>query len=146
MANKQIFKIHDHQMENLVDTLNKASDDYYNDVETMSNKEYDELFDKLKQMEQDKGYVMPNSPTVNVGAPVKGELPKFKHPYPALSLDKTKDVNEIKHKFKAGIAKLSTKSSALSDTVVAMYKEDGSTVQAYYKQGYLDKLVTPSVP
>lgn len=125
-------------MNSLVEKLNKASEAYYNGTEIMSNKEYDDLVDQLQKLEKQLGVVLPNSPTKNVGAPVTGDLPKFKHTHPALSLDKTKDINEFVDKFRKGVED----SHSENDKIVLMYKEDGSTVQAYYKDGKLDKLVT----
>ncbi len=39
---------------------------------------------------------MASSPTVNVGYEVLSELPKERHENPMLSLDKTKDVEQLK--------------------------------------------------
>lgn len=140
MANKQIFSINlDNKMKSLVDELNKASEAYYNGQdEIMSNKEFDAKFDELKEMEAKAGTYLETSPTHNVGAEVVDSLPKFKHSYPALSLDKTKDIDQFVNEFRKGIRN----SGYLNTLVVLMYKEDGSTVQAYYKHGVLDKLVT----
>lgn len=79
------------QMEILIDVLIKASKDYYNGNETMSDKEYDTLYDKLERMERDSNIVLPNSPTVNVGYESGTPLVKVMHEYPSLSLNKTKD-------------------------------------------------------
>lgn len=140
MTNKQLFNIRDTRlkMEALVDELNKATDAYYNDREIMSNKEFDEKKDELAKLEEEAGFYNASSPTHKVGADPVDSLPKFKHPYPALSLDKTKDINEFVSKFEKGIAD----SGDSNDFIVLMYKEDGSTVQAYYAHGKLDKLVT----
>ncbi len=128
-------------MEELVYMLNDASAVYYAGTgEKMSNKEWDEAFDRLKELEAKEGRVLPDSPTQNVGYQVVDELPKFKHTYPALSLDKTKDVDVFCNKFKEG--QNSCDQSYKVRGVTVMYKEDGSTVQAYYTAGRLDKLVT----
>lgn len=127
-------------MEELVKLLNEASDAYYNDKEIMSDNEFDALFDRLKTLEREEGRVLPNSPTRNVGAPVVDTLPKFKHPYPAKSLDKTKDIHEIQKKFINEIRSAGLLSN--NPQVVVMYKEDGSTGQAYYNNGRLSALVT----
>ena len=77
--------------------LNKAGKAYYQDAEEiMSNYEYDRLYDELKGLEEDLGIVLSDSPTVNVGYEVLSELPKERHERPMLSLDKTKDVEELK--------------------------------------------------
>lgn len=126
------------RMQDLIDKLNKASEDYYNGTESMSNKEFDEGVEELQKMEKEEGVVLPNSPTVNVGYPVSGDLPRFKHTYPALSLDKTKNKDTIISSFKQGIID----SGSDNDNVVCMFKEDGCTLQVYYKDGKLERLTT----
>ena len=84
------------RIKELVEQLNAASDAYYNTGNTiMEDKEFDTLFDELKMLEGDTGFIMSVSPTQNVGYEVKSELKKVKHNHPMLSLDKTKDVNDI---------------------------------------------------
>ena len=77
------------RIEELVRILNEASKAYYQqDMEIMSNQEYDALYDELAALEKETGIVMANSPTVNVGYEVVSSLPKEPHPSPMLSLDK----------------------------------------------------------
>ena len=85
-------------MKELVELLNKASKAYYQDAEEiMSNYEYDKLYDELQELERELGITLSNSPTVRVGYEVVSELPKERHESPMLSLDKTKDVEELKN-------------------------------------------------
>ena len=85
------------RMKELVELLNKASKAYYQDAEEiMSNYEYDKLYDELQELERELGITLSNSPTVRVGYEVVSELPKERHESPMLSLDKTKDVEELK--------------------------------------------------
>ena len=49
----------------------------------------------MSELEQETGFVMVISPTQTVGYEVKSELTKVKHNHPMLSLDKTKDVDDI---------------------------------------------------
>jgi len=80
----------------LIEKLNKARDEYYNNANpSISDKEYDKLFDKLVELEKETGIYMSNSPTQTVGYEVKSKLEKIKHSHPMLSLDKTKDVNDL---------------------------------------------------
>lgn len=125
-------------MEELVAKLNEASSEYYNGHSIMSDFDFDAAMKELESLEKSEGRFLPNSPLHNVGATAVDSLPKFTHTYPALSLDKTKDVNELISKFQKGVAD----SGCSNDKVVVMYKEDGSTIQAYYNRGKLDKLVT----
>ena len=86
------------RMKELVELLNKASKAYYQDAEEiMSNYEYDKLYDELQELERELGITLSNSPTVRVGYEVVSELPKEQHESPMLSLDKTKEVEELKN-------------------------------------------------
>lgn len=118
------------RMKELVDLLNKASRAYYQEAqEIMSNYEYDRLYDELKDLEDELGITLSNSPTVNVGYEVVSELPKERHESPMLSLDKTKEVEELKN--------------FVGDQKVLMsWKMDGLTVVLTYRDGKLYKAVT----
>ena len=118
------------RMLELVELLNKASRSYYQDAqEIMSNYEYDRLYDELKELEDELGITLSNSPTVNVGYEVVSELPKERHESPMLSLDKTKEVEELKN--------------FVGDQKVLMsWKMDGLTVVLTYRDGKLYKAVT----
>ena len=76
-------------MKELVNRLNEARKAYYEGESIMSDKEYDNLYDKLVKMELTTGVVLPNSPTEEVGYTVVSNLEKVKHEQKALSLDKT---------------------------------------------------------
>ena len=118
------------RMKELVSLLNKASRAYYQEAqEIMSNYEYDRLYDELKELEDELGITLSNSPTVNVGYEVVSELPKERHESPMLSLDKTKEVEELKN--------------FVGDQKVLMsWKTDGLTVVLTYRDGKLYKAVT----
>ena len=118
------------RMRELVDILNEASKAYYaEDHEIMSNFEYDKLYDELVALENETGITLSDSPTVHVGYEVVSELPKEKHPAPMLSLDKTKDVDQLADW-------LNDKTGLLS------WKMDGLTVVLTYDNGELVKAVT----
>ena len=117
-------------MEKLVKRLNAAAKAYYSGHESsMSDKEYDALYDQLKKMEQESGVVLPDSPTLRVGYEVVSSLKKMEHERPALSLDKTKDVRELQEwlGYRAGILS---------------WKLDGLTAVATWDDGHLTSLVT----
>ena len=80
-------------MRELVELLNRARRSYEQEnIEIMSNYEYDMLYDELLELEEKLGTRMANSPTANVGYEVLSELPKERHERPMLSLYKTKEV------------------------------------------------------
>ncbi|MBE5933134.1 MAG: NAD-dependent DNA ligase LigA [Lachnospiraceae bacterium] len=118
------------RIKELVRLLNEASKAYYQqDTEIMSNFQYDALYDELVSLEEETGLVLSNSPTVKVGYEVISELPKEAHPSPMLSLDKTKEIDDLK-------AWLKDKKGVLS------WKMDGLTVVLTYVEGELVKAVT----
>ena len=118
------------RIKELVEILNKASKAYYSDnVEIMSNFEYDKLYDELLALEAETGTVLANSPTQQVGYEVVSELPKEKHPARMLSLDKTKEVDAL-------VSWLGDHKGLLS------WKMDGLTVVLTYEDGALIKAVT----
>lgn len=118
------------RMKELIDILNRASAVYYQGKdEIMSNFEYDKLYDELVSLEKESGLVLAGSPTQKVGYEILSELPKQTHPSPMLSLDKTKQVNELE-------SWLEDKEGLLS------WKMDGLTVVLTYENGQLLNAVT----
>ena len=58
-----------------VEELNKASEAYYNTEQPiMSDVEFDNKLEELRQWEEETGIVLANSPTHNVGYSVADEL------------------------------------------------------------------------
>jgi DNA ligase (NAD+) len=83
------------RMKELVNTLNNASDAYYNQSPIMSDYEWDKLYDELSTLEYTTEIVLADSPTHNVGYSVADELKEVTHNHQMLSLDKTKSVDEL---------------------------------------------------
>lgn len=109
----------------LVEELNKYCEAYYSRNESLvSDYEYDEKFDRLLMLEGESGIVLSNSPTNRVGTEVVSALKKVQHNHPMLSLDKTKNPNDI--------IKFIGKNKAL-----AMLKLDGLTISLRYNKGVL---------
>ena len=118
------------RMKELIDILNKAASVYYQGKdEIMSNFEYDRMYDELSALEKESGLVLAGSPTQKVGYEVLSELPKQTHPSPMLSIDKTKQVDELS-------SWLGGKEGLLS------WKMDGLTVVLTYENGELLNAVT----
>lgn len=118
------------RMEELIEVLNRASKAYYDDAsEIITNYEYDAMYDELLELEKKTDTVFDNSPTINVGYTVKSELPKVTHEKKLLSLDKTKDRDELR-------AWLGDNKAVLS------WKLDGLTVSLTYEGGRLVSAVT----
>ena len=113
------------EIKTLVQTLNEQRDAYYNrNSSTMTDQEYDRLFDSLAELEKKSGIIFSNSPTQNVGYYPVSELAKVKHPKALLSLEKTKQIREL--------ADFMENQDAL-----LMLKLDGLTVKLVYEEGRL---------
>ena len=117
-------------MENLIHILNEASKAYYNGESTMTDIEYDKLFDELKSLEERTGLIYSNSPTQKVGATILDHLTKKTIDIqPMLSLDKVHSAEEVVE-------------FAKKKTMVAMLKCDGLSVRIIYKNGKLESANT----
>ena len=118
------------RMKELITQLNEAARVYYaKDGEIMSNLEYDRLYDELLELEKRTGITLTGSPTTRVGYEAVDELPKESHEAPMLSLDKTKNREELTEWLKG-------KEGILS------WKLDGLTIVLTYEEGKLQKAVT----
>lgn len=114
----------------LAEKLNEASRAYYADgIEIITNYEYDEMYDELLALEDETGYIRDDSPSINVGYETAAGLPKITHEIRMLSLNKTKDRDELK-------AWLGDQKGLLS------WKLDGLTVGLTYENGRLVQGVT----
>lgn len=73
----------------LTGRLNRCRYEYYNlNAPSLTDAEYDALFDELSTLEKETGFSMTNSPTQTVGCyPAVSALVKTAHPIPLLSLD-----------------------------------------------------------
>lgn len=110
------------KMKELINTLNKASELYYNGKDSfLTDKEYDIKLEELKKLEQEQKIIYSNSPTINVGAPILSELNKVQiKNKPMLSLDKIHSAQEIIN-FSDGY------------DLIASIKCDGLSVRLMYK-------------
>ena len=114
----------------LNDRLNRYRDEYYNrNAPSVSDEVYDRLFDELKELEQETGIQMANSPTQTVGYPAVSRLEKTRHEIPLLSLDKTKSSMDLLN-FMG------------EQQVMLMLKLDGLTVKLTYENGELLETAT----
>lgn len=121
------------EMKELVARLNEYAYQYYVlDQPTISDAEYDILFDRLLEMEQQQGIVLENSPTIRVGGKVLEGFAKHTHIAPLYSLNKAKTVEELR----AWEQRLH-KVSAQKQLYTLEYKFDGLTINLTYEQGKL---------
>lgn len=109
----------------LVAKLNQYRHEYYNKAKpSVSDAVYDHLFDELKKLEKKPGIVLSNSPTQTIGYTPVSTLEKVRHPIPLLSLDKTKQAEELLQ-------------MAVKAPTLLMLKLDGLTIKLVYENGQL---------
>ena len=113
----------------LIDTLNKATKAYDEGYPIISDKEWDNLYFSLIEEEKKTGIIYSDSPTQKVDYRVVNKLNKVEHNHLMLSLDKTKDINDIK-------------SFIGNHKAILMAKADGLTCSIWYKHGVLFRAET----
>lgn len=114
----------DKYMKALVELLNEYTDAYNKGEPKVSDAEWDTLYFELICCEKELGYALENSPTQIIHYNTVDALTDVKHNHKMLSLEKTKDVEEIA-KFSKG------------NELLAMAKMDGLTCSLRYINGRL---------
>lgn len=113
------------EMKMMIAELNYHTKLYDEGHPIWSDKEWDEHYFRLVDLEKKFGIIMPYSPTQKIDYEVVNELKKVKHNHPMLSLDKTKDMQQFINYFTAG------------KDVIGMLKFDGLTCSLRYLDGKL---------
>jgi DNA ligase (NAD+) len=104
----------------------------------ISDGEYDGLYQHLKALEEAHPHlVTPDSPTQRVGAEPREDLPTVAHAAPMLSLDSTKEEEELR-RFDDRVRK------SVGDGVEYLVepKLDGASLELVYEEGLLVRAVT----
>ena len=117
-------------MRKMVDLLNKYAHEYYVlDNPTVSDKEYDALYDQLVKMENETGEILFDSPTKRVGGAPIDSFKKHKHVERLYSLDKAT-------KFEQLISFDNKIKKEIQDPIYTVeYKFDGLTICLTYDEG-----------
>ena len=112
----------------LVDTLNEYTKLYDEGHPAISDKEWDDLYFELVNLERDwPQWIREDSPTQDIYYRVVSGLNKVKHNHLMLSLDKTKSISQVE----SFVAKYPAAGC------IAMLKMDGLTCSLKYENGYL---------
>ena len=118
------------RMRELVDILNRYAKEYYDlDSPTVSDKEYDKLYDELVRLEKESGIILFDSPTKRVGGSPISAFTKHKHVNKLYSLDKATTFDEL-IAFDNRIKKIVD-----NPVYTVEYKFDGLTICLTYDQG-----------
>lgn len=111
-------------MRDLIARLNYLTKKYDEGQPEVSDKEWDDLYFQLLDMENQAGIYYEDSPTRRVNYQVVNELTKVEHNHKMLSLDKTKSLDDVI-------------SFANKHPMIAMTKVDGLTCSLRYIDGRL---------
>lgn len=117
------------QLVSLIEYLNARTAEYDAGHPTISDQEWDNKYFELICLERELGYTLAHSPTIQISYEVVNQLEKVEHPYKLLSLEKTKDIDEVAQF-------LGTKE------FLAMSKLDGLTCGLRYINGRLVSAAT----
>ncbi|WP_047241367.1 NAD-dependent DNA ligase LigA [Corynebacterium epidermidicanis] len=119
----------------LAEEIRYHRDRYYNETPEISDAEFDALFQKLVKLEEDHPELaVPDSPTMQVGAPVAAEssFANVEHLERMMSLDNVFDLDELR--------------SWLNRTPAERYltelKIDGLSIDLIYRNGQLERAAT----
>jgi DNA ligase (NAD+) len=112
------------EIRNLIDKLNYYTKLYDEGKPEISDREYDDLYFKLQNLENKYNIYYEDSPTQSINYQVVNKLNKIKHNHLMLSLDKTRDINEIYSFIK-------------NNDYIGMGKLDGLTCSLRYLNGKL---------
>lgn len=137
------------RMEQLIETLNQHNHSYYTlDEPTVSDAEYDGLYDELVALEKKLGITLPHSPTQRVGGEILTGFTPHKHLARLWSLDKAQNLEQLyawEVKLKRAIADYNAKNASNplpEPTYVMELKFDGLTLNLTYDDGRLVQAAT----
>lgn len=131
------------EINKLTEEINRLNYHYYTlDEPLVSDGEYDKLYDRLKNLEDESGYIMEDSPTQKVGGEILEKFEKHTHITRLLSQAKAQSYEEIEDWINRAerLREEYNKNNAdkLADLSFIMeYKFDGLTVNLTYDDGRL---------
>ena len=136
------------RMQALIEELNKASALYYTLGESpMSDAQWDAKYNELLHLEKESGMVLPDSPTVRVGAEPLSSFESHRHLSRLWSMDKVQSKEELLDWLK----RTEKQHAQLSDgretplpplRYAIEYKLDGLTINLTYRDGQLIQAAT----
>ncbi|MBQ2700507.1 MAG: NAD-dependent DNA ligase LigA [Clostridia bacterium] len=126
------------EMRPLVDQLNQAAHAYYDlDEPTISDMEYDRLYDRLVRLEAEAGFSLPDSPTHRVGGQPLAKFEEHRHLNRLWSMDKCQSLEELN-----AWVQRAEKLAGGKCRYHVEYKFDGLTLNLTYRGGRLVQAAT----
>ena len=125
------------RMRELVDRLNETAYQYYTlDAPTISDREWDAMYDELTALEKQTGERLPDSPTRRVGGEVLSGFEPHTHLARLWSMGKAQSIGELED-WAARAEKLMKDAGLPKPEYVVEHKFDGLTVNLTYEDGRL---------
>ena len=112
------------KMRSLINLLNDWTEAYDNGHPIVSDKEWDDKYFELENLEKESNFSFPDSPTQKINFTIVNKLEKVTHNHKMLSLEKTKNIDDISKFFG-------------NKDYIAMCKMDGLTCSLTYENGKL---------
>ncbi len=135
------------EMQELVRRLNETAYQYYTlSAPTISDAEWDKMYDELVRMEKETGVILPDSPTQRVGSAPLAGFEEHTHLSRLWSLDKAQSVDEVREwavrveKLRAAAVEGGADLPPLQ--FVVEHKFDGLTINLTYENGQLVQAAT----
>jgi len=135
------------EMRRLVDRLNETGYQYYTLGEpTISDQEWDAMYDQLTALEKETGITLPDSPTIRVGSQPLSGFAEHRHLARLWSMDKAQSVGAVRE-WAQRAEKL--RQAAIADgtelpplAFMVEHKFDGLTINLTYEDGRLVQAAT----
>ncbi len=132
MIGKLALKDMKEKIDELVECLNYYTELYDKGTPELSDRDWDSMYFDLQYLEGVTGYYRPDSPTQCIKHTQVNELNRVTHNHLMLSLDKTKDLNEIQNFL----------NQSEEEPYVCMGKMDGLSMSLLYEDGKLVRAET----
>ena len=136
------------EINNLIEKIEELNYHYYTlDAPLVSDGEYDAIYDRLKKLEEETGYISDNSPTQKVGGEVLEKFAKHYHISRLFSQDKAQSYDDLND----WINRVSRLREAFNENTddklpelefIMEYKFDGLTINLTYENGKLVNAAT----
>lgn len=128
------------EMEGLAGEISFHNYRYYTlDSPVISDEEYDKLFRRLRDLEEEYAFILPDSPTQRVGSAPLEKFEKVRHAEPMLSLENAFSYDEV-NEFDKRIKKLLKTDADIEYTVEPKY--DGLAIELTYINGLMHRAAT----
>ncbi|WP_138159765.1 NAD-dependent DNA ligase LigA [Peptoniphilus catoniae] len=132
------------EMKDLIEKINEYNYHYYTlDDPIVTDKEYDKIYYRLRDLEEESGIVLESSPTKRVGGDILDKFVKHTHLSRLYSMDKAQNYNELRLWNERNLKFIENSKMTLPEIeYVSELKFDGLTICLTYNEGKLINAAT----